>query len=363
MLAKLLNRMDRERFKNVVVSLTDRGQLGAEIEEAGTPVYCLGMKRGRVNINAVARLVRLIRDVRPGLIQSWLYHADLLCLVASKFAGSPPIVWNLRCSNMDLQYYPRKTRWVLRVLARCSRLPVAVIVNSLAGQALHQHLGYRVRRWEVIPNGFDLDQFRPDPEAKGRLCGELRVPADSLLVGMIARVDPMKDHGTFLDAASLLADKYHRVHFVLVGKDALRLRPLVVDRHIERCVHLFDSRRDISRILPGLDIVSLSSAFGEGFPNAVGEAMATGIPCVVTNVGDSARLVGETGRVVPTKNPEALARAWGELIEMGSDGRHRLGLAARQRIEEHFDLRRIVKQYEQCYEALAACSASTFGCA
>lgn len=357
MLFKLLSSLDR-RFSSLVVSMTDAGTLGPSIEAHGVQVVTLGMRRGRPSIRGLWALSRLLRKERPQILQTWLYHADLLGLVAGKLSGVPAIAWNVRCSNMDMRDYRSLSGWTVRMLASLSAWPGLVIVNSETGRQVHERLGYRPRRWAVIPNGFDLEQFAPDPGARQKLRLELGLPGDALLIGMVARYDPMKDHATFLQAARLLLRTTTEAQFVLVGlymgHSNKELNRMIESLDVADHVHLLGERNDVPAILAALDLATLSSAYGEGFPNVVGEAMACGIPCVVTDVGDSALLVGDTGKVVPPRNPEALANAWAELIDMGPDGRRRLGEAARQRIKEHFDLNTIVKRYERCYDELVS---------
>src|SRR6185295_14110604 len=213
MLAKLVGAMDRDRFSNTVVSLTDRGQLGEQIESSGVAVYSLGMKRGRPGIVVLPRLIRLFKTLNPTIVQSWLYHADLLSTLAVRFSGSPILVWNVRCSDMDLKHYPPLTRWVQRVLAQWSAAPAAVIVNSEAGKQQHERLGYRPRRWDVIPNGFDTQRFHPDSSVRVNLRREWLVPEDTVIVALVARVDPMKDHSTFLDAAQKISKARQNARF------------------------------------------------------------------------------------------------------------------------------------------------------
>lgn len=354
MLARLVSRMDGSRFVNRVVSLTDGGRIGDSIEAAGVPVQTLGMRRGWPSLAALPRLVRLLRQARPTLVQSWLYHADLLGLLAAALAGRPPVVWNLRCSDMDLRYYSGQTRWVLRALTWLSPHPVAILVNSTASMRLHQSLGYRPRRWEVIPNGFDLDRFRPDPTAWERTRRELTLPAEVMLVGLIARLDPMKDHPSFLNAATHVAARRPGVHFVLIGKGVEGLAGAIAAKGLSDRVHILGERRDVEWLLPGLDMVCLSSAFGEGFPNVLGEAMAAGVPCVTTDVGDAKTIVGETGLVVPPRDPAALAAAIVDLVDRGPSARTTLGQAARARIAREYALPRIVERYESIYASLAA---------
>lgn len=358
MLAKLVDGMDRTRFTNIVVSLTDRGQLGGQIESSGVVVHALGMKRGRLDLLALPRLVRLLRSIKPTIVQSWLYHADLLSTVAMSFLRSPILVWNVRCSDMDLTHYPPLTRWVLRVLAQCSATPAAVIVNSEAGKQQHEALGYHPRRWEVIPNGFDTQRFHPDVSLRAPLRQEWKVPQDAVIVALVARVDPMKDHATFLNAAQQVANAKPNVYFLLVGKDTQMLAPAVAARGLTDRVRLLGYRSNVECLLPGMDVLCLSSAFGEGFPNVLGEAMACGIPCISTDVGDAGRIIADTGLIVPVRDPDALAHAIVDLIDRGPAACERLGRAARTRIEDEYSLSRIVDRYSTFYSDLSVLDSS-----
>jgi len=309
------------------------------------------MKRGRPDIFALPRLIRLFKTLNPTIVQSWLYHADLLSTLAVKFSGSPILVWNVRCSDMDLKRYPPLTRWVQRVLAQWSATPAAVIVNSEAGKQLHEQIGYRPRRWEVIPNGFDTKRFHPDSSVRLPLRKEWHVPEDVVIVALVARVDPMKDHAAFLEAAQQVAKARRNVCFFLVGKDTQTLEPAVAAKGLTDLVRVLGYRSDIERLLPGVDVLCLSS-IGEGFPNVLGEAMACGVPCVSTDVGDARRIIGDTGLVVPARAPASLAHAIIDLIDRGPAAREHLGRAARARIETEYSLGRIVDRYTALYSDL-----------
>lgn len=357
MLYKLLSQINKEEFSCRVVSLTSHGIIADNLESLGIPVSDLGMRRGVVSLGGFVRLTKLLNSWKPTIMQTWLYHADLLGLVAGKLARVPVIVWNLRCSDMDMQHYSWTSTLVLRVLAALAAVPQAVLVNSKAGRRWHERLGYNPRSWIHIPNGFDLTSFQPDEEARVKFRRSLALSNDAILIGLVARHDPMKDHATFLKAAHILLEKDSRVHFVLVGSgitwENMALRGEIQPGHHGDHFHLLGERDDVSRIMVALDIAT-SSSRSEGFPNTIGEAMACGVPCVVTDAGDSARLVGDTGVVVPVKNPQALAEGWGKMIELGEIGRRQLGIAARCRIEEKFSLPAVVTRYEEFYRRSVA---------
>ncbi|PWT76312.1 MAG: hypothetical protein C5B60_04225, partial [Chloroflexi bacterium] len=336
-LAKLLARSDRARFEHCVASLINVGHVGEMIRAQGIPVFSLGMRRSVPSLSGLVKLWRLIRAEQPQILQTWLYHADLLGLLVGKLARVPALAWNLRCSFLDMRNYPKLSELVVQILSRLSGLPDVVVVNSEAGREAHARLGYRPKRFELIPNGFELDRFQPDASARDWLRREFKVSQDAVIIGLVARYDPMKDHQTFLAAARQVRSGHSDVHYVLCGtcvdKENAPLTRLIEEYGLSHCVRLLGPRHDIPRITAAFDI-ACSSAIGEGFCNAIGEAMACGVPCVVTDVGDSAHIVGQTGRVVPARNPEAFGKALSELIECGHEGRRRLGMQARARIGE-----------------------------
>lgn len=354
MLYKLLSGIDRQRFQNIVVSMVRIGSVGKKIEALGIPVYTLGMQRSRPSRRALKSMIGVLKKEQPTILQTWMYHADLLGLFAAWFGSVPHTVWNIRCSNMEGMR--SQTALILRLCSRLSARPSAVVVNSITGRAVHDALGYRARRWEVIPNGFDLEQFKPDPSAYKSVRAELGIGADTPLIGLLCRYHPMKDHRTFLQAAKHLANTRSDVHFLLAGAEVDCSNPelshLVADYGLERSVHLLGERHDTPRLLAALDIATSSSAYGEGFSNAIGEAMACGVPCVVTDVGDAAQIVDTTGIVVPPRDPQALAKQWAYLLDAGPVVRRDMGKASRARIQQHYSLEQIVSDYENLYLSL-----------
>ena len=346
MLTRLATRLDRARFEPVVVSMIDGGAQAQELAAAGVRVLGLGMRRGLPSPGAVLRLRRIVAAERPALIQSWLYHADLLALAA---AGGVPLVWNIRLSTIEGERKAPQLRLLRRILAAASRRPAAIIVNSEAGRRAHAALGYRPRRWEVVPNGFDTDRFRPDATRRREARQRLGFADAQCVIGMFARVDGMKDHAAFLEAASLVAARHPEARFVLAGAGT---EFLAAPPALARVLQALGELGDIEALLPAFDVSVLASK-GEGFPNAVGEAMACGVPTVASDVGDAALLIGDTGTVVPPGDPPALAAAIAAMIERGPDERARLGATARARIVADYALDAVVRRYEAIYAALA----------
>lgn len=360
MLYRLLSRLDRKRFSPRVISLVDigAGPMSENIQKLGVPVRFLGMRPGRPNPVSVLRLTRWLREDPPDVMQTWMYHADLVGGIAARLVGGIPVVWGIRNSDLSVEESKGLTRFTMRICARLSRwLPERIISCSEASRDIHTAAGYSVEKMVVIPNGSDLELFKPDAEARESIRMELRIPEAAPLIGLIARFDPQKDHRNFVRAAKLLHRNRPDACFVLCG-DGVNWENEQLARWIEeegiryRC-SLLGRRDDIPRLTAALDIASLSSSFGEAFPNVIGEAMSCGVPCVVTDVGDSARIVGQTGLVVPPRDPAALAAAWLKILDLSRESRIELGMAARRRVATHFSLPTIVARYEQLFEELA----------
>lgn len=359
MLYNLLSWGDSRGFRPAVISLGKRSTLDARIEALGVPVYSIGMQPSKLPTpGQLRRLLSTVRRLKPDLIQGWMYHGCLAAeLSRAAAARRAPVVWSVHSCNNDLTLEKRMTARIIRLCGRLSARPAKIIYVSEASRRQHEAMGYRPENALVIPNGFDTTHFAPSTEARAAVRAELGVHEDHLLIGLIGRFHPMKDHINFLRAASLLSADYHAARFLLVGRevdaDNPVLRRLVVRWGLEGRTHLLGERNDISRLIAASDICSLSSSYGESFPLVVGEAMACGVPCVVTDVGDAAKLVGPTGLVVPPRDSEALAEAWRELIRLGSAGRAQLGEAARERVRENFHLASVTAQYEALFTSVS----------
>lgn len=357
MLYKLLSHMDPKNYKTEVVSLIDVGPMGRKIQELGIPVHGLDMRIGRPDPISIWQLIRLVRKLKPSLIQGWLYHGNLAAQFVKIFLSEPmPVLWNIRHSIHNLDYEKKTTAWVIRLCAKLSNKPCRILYNSKVSADQHEALGYAPEKRVVIPNGFDTEFFSPFKEARLKIRKELGLSSSSILIGLIGRYHVMKDHSNFIRAAAHLSNSHPDVHFLLAGRDVdinnRELMDLLLDLKLTHKFHLLGERNDINRLTAGLDIASSSSSFGEGFPNVIGEAMACQIPCVVTDVGDSGWIVGDTGRVIPPRDPVALAEAWKKLLDIGLEGRKELGKKARDRIMENFSIKRIVSQYEVLYRSL-----------
>jgi glycosyltransferase involved in cell wall biosynthesis len=358
MLLRLLSASDRSRFESSVLSLMPPGSVGARIERLPVPIHSLDVARGRLSITGFRRLARLARRLAPDLIQGWMYHGNLAGTAAWWRQGRRPwLVWSVHHSLTGLAEEKPLTRWLIALSARLSRLPQAIVYCARASARQHEELGFAPERGLVIPNGIDTELFRPDRAARARLLALTGLPTDRPLVGMVARYHPMKDHANLLRAAGQLREQGIDLQIVLLGRGLDEaneaLQGIAQQAGVRDRLSLLGERDDVPELVPGLDVLVSPSAWGEAFPLAVGEAMAGGVPCVVTDVGDCRWLVGDTGAVVPPRDPAALTSAVGALLQAEPAARQDLGARCRARIEENFALPRIVQRYQDLYSSLA----------
>ena len=357
MLAKLCSHMDKERFSCRVVSMVHAGPVARDIVRGGVPVDSLELNLGKPKPGAFFRLIGIIRDFKPHIVQSWLYHADFLGLLAARMRPGVRVVWNIRNSNIDFSQYNRLTKWVVRACAMLSRFPDAVIANSHCGRDLHLRMGYKPQRFEVMPNGFDMERFSRNEGAGKIIREELGIEETAPVIVMFARQDPMKDHATLLRAAALLKRDFPGFKLILCGDRVdpgnAVLYSLVRELGLENNALLLGRRRDVPEILSAAD-ASVLSSFGEGFPNVVGEAMACQVPVIANDVGDAAMVIGGTGRLAPQEDPAAMAGAIKEVLTLPDSEKRQLGLAARQRIQDLYSIEAVVTLYEEFYTGLIA---------
>lgn len=354
-LVRLVTRMDRARFTNVVVSLGDEGVFGEELRRAGVDVRALGISGPGTAFAGYSALKRILCDAAPDVVQSWLYHADLMAALAVPRAVT--LAWNLR--NSDLSPSGRLSWRVLAyILARLSARPNVIVTNARANIAEHIVAGYRPRQTRVIPNGVDAQAFRPGALSADEARASFGLPQKAFLIGMPARFDSFKDHATFLAAARVLKRQVPSVRFVLAGTgttwDNAVLAKQVRDQELSDSVHLLGDVVEMPSLYSALDLVTLTSSHGEGFPNVIAEAMASAKPVVATDVGDVREMIGDPEGVVAPRSPQAVAVAWLAVYTRSSEERLVLGERLRRRAVTSFSIEAATKAYEDLYEELVA---------
>ncbi len=358
MLYKFLTRIDRDRFAPTVISLISGGVFVDRFKALDIPLYQLGMQAGKPSLSALQQLTKLLKQIKPDLIQGWMYHANLAAQLANFLAGRKiPVLWSIHHSVESLRAEKLGLAATIKLTSLLSSKVARVIFSAERGQAQHIGLGYCTQNALTIGDNFDLSKYKPADQSVMNLRKSLSLAENSILIGSIARYAPMKDHANFLEAAAQIIPDHPDVHFILVGPGVDNQNPALTEQiqrlGIGKQTHLLGERQDIPVLMTSLDIFTSSSAYGESFPNVLGEAMSCQVPCVATNVGDSATIVGETGLVVPIKNSAALAAAWRKLIMLDRPARKELGKKARERIQQNFDLdapNSFVRKYEDAYE-------------
>jgi glycosyltransferase involved in cell wall biosynthesis len=356
MLLKLLQGLDRQRFSPEVISLTNLGDIGPRLQAMAIPVTALEISPGPPEVRSLLALVRHLRQTAPCIVHTWMYHADLLGGLAARLAGVQVLVWGIRQSNLDPAVNKRST---LRVMKACALLsgwvPHSILSCSERARTVHVAAGYCAEKMALIYNGFDLKSFRPDSAARDSVRAELGIAPDTPLVGVVARDDPQKNHLGFIQAATAVQAALPQCCFLLAGQGIdhsnASLSHAIACARLQDHMYLLGNRDDVPRLMAALDVLALPS-HGEAFPNVLGEAMACEVPCVVTDVGDSADIVGDTGRVVAAGDMGDMARQLLAVLQMSVEQRRALGASARARVQERYELGNVVRQYEDFYSEL-----------
>jgi len=349
MLYKLLASLRDEALNSSVIILMGRGVITKQIEALGVKVEALDLRQGEYpSWQVIKRLRYFIQDFNPDIIQGWMYHGNIAATIAV-FLYQPirkkvKLFWNVRQTLYDLKNEKPQTRYLIVLGRWLSFFAHSIIYNSNLSAEQHCNAGYLSKKTKIIPNGFDLQKFRPDKNRRQQLCEELGVSESTILIGHISRLHPMKDHATLLRAIDRVVDSLsstgnkQEVLFLLVGNG------VTSELSNNPAIHFLGERSDIPKIMSALDMVVSSSAWGEGFPNVIGEAMASEVPCVVTDVGDSAYIVGKYGRVCSVGDDQCIANSILQLIENKQE-RKTAGKQARKRIKENYSMDKIKKEY------------------
>lgn len=351
MLVKLLEAGSGTPASVMVVSLLDGGNLEARIKASGAQLVCCRLNRP-TGLLGLLQAYRSLRAFRPDVLQGWMYHGNLIAsLFGWLLPGRPSVFWSIRQTLYALSDEPWRLRLIIRLLALLSHQVRCVIYNSPLSLHQHRDVGIVPRRDVMIPNGFDLGRYHPDQSCRTQLRNQLGIAEDELLVGIVARVHPMKDHANFIAAAARLATVVPAVRFLLAGAgtDSPAIRAALEAVGIAQRSSCLGRIDDTGRLYPALDLLVLASAWGEGWPNVLGEAMACCVPCVVTDVGESRQIVGDTGCVVPAGDPEALASACAQWLGRPPTELQALGEQARQRVMRNFDIHTIYQRHAEAW--------------
>ena len=344
------------QLEHVVISLMDAGKYGPLLTDAGVVVHCLGMNPGKPSPILFYRLIKLIRAARPDVVQTWMYHADLLGGIAARLAGVRRVFWGVRHSTLEKGKSKRSTIMIAHLCALLSKwIPEKIICCANKALTVHSDIGYQKSKLIVIPNGYDLMRFKVDPASGERVRIEMGLASDIFLIGMVGRYDPLKDHSNLLQALAHLAERQIDFHCLLVGKgmsaDNTELKARVIELGLENKVLLAGQRSDIPAVMNALDLHVLSSS-SEGFPNVLAEAMACGTPCVSTDVGDACEILGNELDCCPAGDSKALSKL---ILNMAEEWKNNPSAwqtrksQCVQRIANGYSIGAMVGAYEACW--------------
>lgn len=339
-----------------MISLLPEGRLGPAFAAAGVPVLWLDLMHHP--LRDFVRLCSAIRRERADIVQTWMYHADVMGGIAARLCGVRRVIWGIRQTSIGLLPAPRALRVMYRLGAWLSHtVPHAIVCNAHAARLSHVAYGYSDKRMHVIANGFDAEVFNPATIDRATARGLHGFADEHIVVGHLARYSPEKDHATFIHAARLALDQHPGLRFVMAGPgvDAgnQRLGELLRQHGLTHHMRLLGEQRDTLSCFKAMDVFCLSSQH-EGFPNVLGEAMSMGLPCVTTRAGDAAELAGSAATVVPCADAPALAAALVQEAQRSSQERQARGQASRQRIQTHFGINSMRQRFEQLYVALSS---------
>ncbi|MFP3647106.1 glycosyltransferase family 4 protein [Paraburkholderia sp. SIMBA_054] len=363
-LVRLVRAGRHDGVHHSVISLSSQAPLATVLADEGIEVRILGMDRNRSRLKSVFQLVRWLDELQPDVVQTWMYHADLLAGMSvyaaqllrrlrGKPRARPVLSWGIHHTDLRLTGSSRSTRWIAKACAFLSaKIPDVIVCCAEAAKSSHSEGGYCGRKMIVIPNGIDLVKFRIDEKAGSALRRRLGVPESTILVGTVGRYHPVKDYPTFSEALRTLLKVMPDCHFIMAGRGLdpsnEELVSLLRSSGVLNNCHLLGPESEPQTLLAGLDVFCLSSR-SEALPTVIAEAMACQVPCVATNVGDTAYLVGETGRLVPPERPQELGQALAAVLSIPSAERGQLGRAARHRVEQLFSIERSWRSYQQVY--------------
>lgn len=354
LMLKRLTHDHSQRFssEHIIVSLTDVGRVGQQMAEAGFQVISLGMTGVLSALFALVRLIRLIRLLRPNIVQTWMYHADLIGGISARLAGVNQVIWGIR--STDISQGGSKTTLIIRMI--CAKIsdwiPSAIVCAAKVSKDIHIAVGYSPSKMLVIPNGFDLKNLIATESQREEIRISCGIRNNDLVIGSIGRFNPVKDHSLFISAAGRLLAKHTNIKFLLVGRELhsqnSKLMALINATPQPYAFKLLGERSDIAACLKAMDIFCLHSRT-EGFPNVLGEAMAIGLPCITTDVGDAAFLLDRHGLVIPSRDAAALTDALEKMLACGLSKLEEIGAAGQIRISKEFSMEIMTENYHRLY--------------
>lgn len=345
--------------EHIVISMMDMGKYGSLLEKENIKVFTLDMPAGKLKIGAIIKLYKLIKKLKPDVVQTWMYHANLIGGFVAKIARIKKIIWGIHHSNLDESHNKKSTILIAKILAKVSKvIPTTIVYCAEKALEVHKDIGYKCDDMQVIANGYELDMFYPNDTSTDKLRLELNIKKHENIVGFVARFDELKDHDNLLQALQIVKKKKKDFKCLFVGANMIEsnetLKKMILKYNLENQILLLGERNDIPNIMNLLDIHILSS-YSEAFPNVLCEAMACGTPCITTDVGDAAFIVGDTGWVVPIKDSSALSTSILNALTEKNDSQENFKgrqMKVRKRIVEKFDILKMIDDYDKIYKGI-----------
>ena len=340
----------------IVVSLTDDGKIGLMLKDIGVTVISLEMHNWFSILSVIFKLKKIIQKEKPKIIHTWMYHANLLGGIAALMANNKNIIWSIRRSN--LKYSESiSTFFVMKIGALLSNIiPRKIVSVAESGVKNHEKYGYKKNKMIVIPNGFDLIKLKRDLLQRKIIRRKLDIFDDQLIIGSVGRFHDSKDYESLVASAPAVIRKFKNIKYMLIGRDIdsknFTLMNWIAKTGYSSHFLLLGEINDVAKYMSAMDIFCLSS-ITEGFPNVVGEAMSMALPCVVTDVGDIKKLVGDTAIIVEPSNKQMLSQGLCEMLSHNTVKRNKIGLKGRQKVEEEFPLSLICKKYYDLYASMS----------
>jgi glycosyltransferase involved in cell wall biosynthesis len=357
MLERLILSMQSEQnsIENIVISLSSGGLVGANLRQQGVEVIELKLGSFVALPLAIYKLARLFRVLRPAIVQSWMYRSDFIASISARLCGISRIAWGIRCTQIP-RHSSIAVKALVRVNALLSRfLPHNIVCCAHSARKFHSSMGFDDTRMVVIPNGFDFSLFAPHEKDRVSVRHELGFDSEMIVIGIVGRYDELKDYGNFISAASIAAKENNNLRFLMIGQGLDGMNQTLVRQiaaaGLEQKIWLWGASSDVARMMRGIDIYCMSSR-SEGFPNVVVEAMGTGLPCIVTDVGDAALIVGDCGAVVPPEDSQQLAIEMIRLAQLSTAKLQAIGRRSRDRAKQNYSLSAAMLQYQELYEKM-----------
>ena len=342
--------------RHIVISLSSQGFFGKKMIDIGVTVIALGIENPLLSIFTLVKLYRLISSIKPDVIQGWMYQGNLVAWVSRTFfCQKSTLIWGIRHSLSDIHKETLRMRLTIRANKALSSNPDAIVYNSIISKGQHEEYGFCDKTSLVIANGFDTKIFSPPVTFSKPMRRQLSIPISSLVIGNFGRFHPMKNHKGFILAAIELLHLNKDIHFLLVGNGVdsnnIALNKLI-PRQLRKSFHLLGAREDIPDLMKTLDILCVSSQWGEGLPNVIGEAMSTEVLCLSTDIGDSRYIIGNTGILVSPNEKDGLLNGLKDALFMPKEDRINLGKGARRRIISLYSIELMTARFIDLYSQL-----------